>query len=193
MANDDVIAERVQRLNLLASALSGYALRVAPVEPGTPAWTDGRTVFLDSEASTRSQVEALAVQASLLAAGSLEPNVLRRLVRRRTLARRYLAVEAHRALAANSTMLPPRVRSLIDRDMAARSDSPAASLEVALSRQPIADPPEVFGVIRARNVLVGKTAHRRRSRTGASSSGGKVGRGPSWTTTLVASTPSPAR
>jgi nitric oxide reductase NorD protein len=158
LANDDVTADSVQRLNLLASALSGQVLRVAPVEPGTPAWTDGRTVFLDPDTSTRSQVEALAVQASLLAAGSLEPNVLCRLARRRTLARRYLAVEGHRALAANEDVLPPRVRSLINRDVAARGDSPAASLAVALSRQPIANPPKVFGAIRARNVLVAKNS-----------------------------------
>jgi hypothetical protein len=102
---------------LLASALSGRALRVAPGEPGEPAWTDGRSVFVDAGASARDRLEALAVQASLLAAGSLEPDVVRRLTRRPALARRYLAVEGHRALAASEDLLPPSLRSLIDRDL----------------------------------------------------------------------------
>lgn len=156
MANDDITADGVQRLSLLASALSGRTLQVAPVECGVPAWTDGRTVFIDPDTTTRDQLKTLAVQASLLAAESLEPDVLRRLARRPALARRYLAVEGHRALAANEELLPPLVHSLINRNIAARSDSPAASLALALSRQAIADPPEVFGAIRARNVLTAK-------------------------------------
>ena len=102
----------LERLGLLASAISGRALQVAPGEPGEPAWTDGRVVFVDADTSTREQLEAVAVQASLLAAGSLEPDVVRRLTRRPALARRYLAVEGHRALAAIEDLLPPSVRSL---------------------------------------------------------------------------------
>src|SRR6185295_10606118 len=60
-------------------------------EPGEPAWTDGRVVFVDAGIGRRAQVEAVAVQASLLAAGSLDPDVVRRLTRRPALARRYLA------------------------------------------------------------------------------------------------------
>src|SRR5262249_47142019 len=99
------------------------------------------------------QVEAVTVQASLLAAGSLDADVARRLMRRPALARRYLAVEGHRALAAIEGVLPPSVRSLIDSDVAARADSPAASLAAALSREAIADPPDTFGTIRARHLL----------------------------------------
>ena len=102
---------------------SGRALEVAAGEPGEPAWTDGRVVFVDPVASARDQVETLAVQASLLAAGSLDPDVVRRLTRRPALARRYLAVEGHRALAANEALLPRPVRSLIDCAIAARGDS----------------------------------------------------------------------
>jgi len=141
------------RLSLLASAISSRALRVAPGEPGEPAWTDGRVVFVDVNISTREQVEAVAVQASLLAAGSLDTNVVRRLRRRPALARRYLAVEGHRALAAIEDLLPPSVRSFIDFNVAARADSPAASLAAALSREAIADPPDCFGAIRARHLL----------------------------------------
>jgi nitric oxide reductase NorD protein len=141
------------RLSLLASAISSRALQVAPGEPGEPAWTDGRVVFVDASISKCEQVEAVAVQASLLAAGSLDTDVVRRLTRRPTLARRYLAVEGHRALAAIEDLLPPSVRSLIDSAVAARADSPAASLAAALSREAIADPPDSFGAIRARHLL----------------------------------------
>ena len=150
---DDVNSDSPGRLSLLASAISNRALQVAPGEPGEPAWTDGRVVFVDASIGTREQVEAIAVQASLLAAGSLDTDVVRRLTRRPALARRYLAVEGHRALAAIENVLPPSVRSLIDSDVAARADSPAASLAAALSREAIADPPDTFGTIRARHLL----------------------------------------
>ena len=141
------------RLSLLASAISSRALHVMPGETGEPAWTDGKVVFVDASISRRQQVEAVAVQASLLAAGSLDTDVVRRLTRRPALARRYLTVEGHRALAAIEDLLPPSVRSLIDSDVAARADSPAASLAAALSRQAIAHPPDTFGTIRARHLL----------------------------------------
>jgi nitric oxide reductase NorD protein len=150
------------RFSLLASALAGRVLQVAPGEPGERAWTDGRMVFVDPDTGARDQLEALAVQASLLAAGSLEPDVVRRLARRPAVGRRYLAVEGHRALAANQHLLPRPVHSLIDRNVAARGDSPAASLAAALSREAIADPPHSFGAIRARRLLA--SIHRADSR-----------------------------
>jgi nitric oxide reductase NorD protein len=146
-------SDRPERLSMLASAISSRVLQVAPGEPGEPAWTDGRVVFVDAGISARDQVEAVAVQASLLAAGSLDPEVVRRLTRRPALARRYLAVEGHRALAAIEDLLPPPLRSLIDADVAARADSPTASLAAARSREAIADPPDSFGTIRARRLL----------------------------------------
>jgi len=159
-----VAGDGVERLGLLASALSGRAVQVAPGEPGEPAWTDGRRIFVAADGSAREQLEALAVQTSLLASGSLEPDVVRKLTRRRAAARRYLAVEGHRALAANEHLLPPSLRSLIDCDVAAHSDSPAASLAAALSREAIADPPDHFGAIRARHLLASSEHALRRQR-----------------------------
>ncbi len=80
--------------------------------------------------------------------------VVRKLVRRPALARRYLAVEGHRALAANDDLLPLGVRSMIDLDLAARTDSPAGSLRLAAGRGDIADPPPSFGVIRPQEPTV---------------------------------------
>ncbi len=102
--------------------------------------------------SARRQLESVTVQASLLAGGGLEPNFVRNLVRRPTLARKYLAVEGNRALAVNEELLPYPVRSMIDLDLARRVDGPAASLALA-DRSKVADPPASFGVIKARNLL----------------------------------------
>jgi hypothetical protein len=61
---------------MLASALAGRAVAVAEQQPGEPAWTDGQTIYVDAAARDRSghaALKAVAVQASLIAAGSLDP------------------------------------------------------------------------------------------------------------------------
>jgi hypothetical protein len=142
-----------ERFKLLASAIAGRLLEVAPVQPpDAPAWTDGSTVYIDLHARTSEQRRAVAVQASLVAAGSLAAEFVDVLARRPALTRRYLAVEGHRALAAHETVLPDSVRSVIDREIAAHSESPAGSLAIATSRVTIHDPPAVFGTIRPRAV-----------------------------------------
>jgi nitric oxide reductase NorD protein len=146
-----------QRLALLASALAGRTVAVAATSGGEPAWTDGVTVFVDPAANARTQLESVTVQASLLASGGLAAEVVRKLVRRPALARRYLAVEGRRAVAANEDLLPYPVRSMIDLDPAFRADSPAASLELAGGRK-MPDPPASFGVIKARNLLAAQAS-----------------------------------
>lgn len=144
-------AASVQRWNLLASALSGRPVQVMAAGSGEPAWTDGKTVYVDPGATAARQLEAVAVQACLLSAGSLEPALVRRLLRRRALASRYLAVEGHRALAAGAELLPPALASLINHELAARTATPAASL--ALAGTVDDDPPLAFGVIRPGKLL----------------------------------------
>ena len=143
----------VDRLRLLASAIGGRTLEVADGGPGEPAWTDGTTVFVDARATPAEQVQVVGVQASLLAAGSLEARVVRQLGRRSAVARRYLAVEGHRALAANDELLPAVVRALIDREVSSRVDSAEASLAIARGGRVLDDPPGAFGTIRPRRVL----------------------------------------
>jgi nitric oxide reductase NorD protein len=110
-------------------------------------------VFVDAQAGPADQVRMVAVQASLLAAGSLVPGVVQQLARRPALARRYLAVEGHRALAANEHVLPPAARRLIDREVAAGVDAADASLAAARGRRAIDDPPDAFGAIKPRRLL----------------------------------------
>jgi hypothetical protein len=141
------------QLGMLASALVRRDVGVDDAGPGLPAWTNGKVIFVDGAADFQTQLEQLCVQCALLAAGSLEREVASRLARRPELARRYLAIEGHRALAALEPVLPPPMRPLIDRGQAARADSPAASLGIALGVTPIESPPAFFGAIRARELL----------------------------------------
>lgn len=150
---DDARADRLQVLGMLASALAGRAVAVDGLSPGEPAWSDGQTIFVDAAAGPLAQLQAVAVQASMIAAGSLHPDVAGALVRHRELAKRYLAVEGHRALVANAPLLPSVLASLGDRGVAGRSDSPRASLAIAASREVLEDPAPEFGVIRAAKVV----------------------------------------
>jgi len=145
----DALGDRLQALGMLASALAGRPVAVAELPPGEPSWTDGQTIFVGGSA----KLEAIAVHASMLAAGSLDPGVVRPLVRHPRLARRFLAIEGHRALIANSQLLPGVLASVADRRIAGRSDSPAGSLSIAAGRTVIDDPAPEFGVIRAAKVL----------------------------------------
>ncbi|MBV9720534.1 MAG: nitric oxide reductase activation protein, partial [Mycobacterium sp.] len=138
---------------MIASALAGRAVAVVEQRPGEPPWTDGQTIYVDPSAPSRAKLAAIAVQASMIAAGSFNPDVVRRLVRRPRLARRYLAVEGHRALVGNAELLPRALASIGDREVANRSDSPSASLSIATGRATIEEPATGFGVIRAAQVL----------------------------------------
>ncbi len=139
-------------LDMVASALAGRAVSVAPLNRGEPCWTDGQTIFVDLTSRHRA-LESIAVQASLIAAGSLDPVVVRPLARKPRVAQRYLAIEGHRALAANADLVPDLLRALADPAMASRSDSAATSLLVAAGREPLAKPPAAFGEMHAKKVL----------------------------------------
>ena len=136
----------------MASAIAGRTMEVAAAAPGEQSWCDGSTVFLELGMGPLHEIQALAVQASLAACGSLDPDVLSHLVRRPALTRRYLAMEGHRALSANESVLPPVVRPLIDRPLSAATATPLATLERARGRQSVPDPPRIFGSIEPRRV-----------------------------------------
>ncbi|SBS79062.1 von Willebrand factor type A [uncultured Mycobacterium sp.] len=156
MADDD----RLARLAVIASALAGHVVVVAPAEPGSPPWTDGQRIFVDPMAAQRATIEAIAAQASLIAAGSLDIAIVRTLTRNRKAAARYLAVEGHRALLANADILPGALVSLADTAVAGRSHSAAESLRIATGSAPIADAPAHFGVLRPKQLLevIGRAA-----------------------------------
>jgi len=145
--------ERWHALGTLASAFAGRAVAVDAQRPGDPPWTDGHTIFVDPELPAGQQLAAVAVQASMIAAGSLAPDVVRPLVRHSRLANRYLAIEGHRAVAINSGVLPRVLGSLGDADIARRSGSPVESLALASGNDSMPATPREFGVIRAGKLL----------------------------------------
>jgi hypothetical protein len=140
------------RFALLASAIAGQSLDVAAGAPGAPAWTDGRAIFVDPGSDQERMLQCIAVQASLLAAGSLGARVLAKLGRGTSAARRYLSVEGHRALVANLRLLPAAAMLTPDYSVAQRSESPDTSMALALGDEPVPEPPDEFGVIRPRLV-----------------------------------------
>jgi nitric oxide reductase NorD protein len=144
--------EQLRRLEMLGSALAGRAIAVEDAGSGEPAWTDGQTVYVDADASARERLSALAVQSSLIAAGSLGSKMSTKLVRRPTLTPRYLAIEGVRALQANSALLPPALSSL-QAEHDPRNTSPEDSYEIARTKELIAEPPPQFGVIYPRKLL----------------------------------------
>ena len=99
---DGTDADRLHTLGLLASAFAGRAVAVDAQRAGDPPWTDGQTVFIDPSLPARTTLESVAVQASMIAADSLDPDVVRALTRHPRWAKRYLAIEGHRALIANA-------------------------------------------------------------------------------------------
>jgi hypothetical protein len=143
------VAARADRLGLLASAIAGRRISVAVADPATPSWTDGVTIFLDAGLGAAELIQAAAVQASLLGAGSLAPDLIASLLRRADATSRYLAVEGRRALASSPVPLPLAVMSLL---RTVEPSSAAESLEIALSRVPVEPAPPVFGQLRPRDI-----------------------------------------
>ncbi|MDT7756805.1 MAG: nitric oxide reductase NorD protein [Mycobacterium sp.] len=143
---------RLPGLAMVASALAGRPVTVAALEAGEPPWTDGQTVFVDLT-ERFAALQAIAAQASLLAAGSLDADLVRRMSRRPRVAERYLTLEGYRALVANADLLPEMMATLAHPVLAVRSDSPESSLAIAMGRDVLAQPLLSFGVIRVKNIL----------------------------------------
>jgi hypothetical protein len=144
---------QARTFELLACALAGREVKVAEAGPNEPCWTDGTRIFVDPGLPADERLRAVAVQACLMAGGSLDPYVLRRLGRRSGIARRYLTVEGHRVLYASAHLLPPALYPMLDTATAGLSTTPAESLKVASGNSPIPELPPYFGTLHARKVL----------------------------------------
>lgn len=147
MADTDEVAS----LRILASAIAGRAVDVALADPGHRTWSDGSTIFLEPTVNRAEWVRLLGVQASLIAAGSLDREMLDALGRGNGLARRYLAIEGHRALAVNEPALPPDVARLIESGRDEGLQSAHDSLVLAREQRSI-EPDWVLGDIHPRQV-----------------------------------------
>ena len=150
---DGFDAERLHTLGMLASAFAGRAVAVDALRPGDPSWTDGQTIFVDPSAAGPNPARGRCRPSVDGRRGQSRPDVLRPLARHSRLAKRYLAIEGHRALLANAGVLPRALGSLGNAEIARRSSSPAESLSLAAGREAVEDPPPEFGVIRAGKLL----------------------------------------
>ncbi|ODQ94215.1 nitric oxide reductase activation protein NorD [Mycolicibacterium holsaticum] len=138
------------RFRLLASFVAGRSVDVAEA-PAGPAHTDGQVIFTSAGGSTEQQRREVLLQGALLAAGSLEPDLVRGLRARPGLARQYLALEGRRALTELAGRLP--LAATLYTGAAPTTASAADSLETARGRGKAADPPDWFGVIKPARLL----------------------------------------
>lgn len=97
------------------------------------------------------QRREMLIQSALLGAGSLEPSLVRALRARPFVARRYLALEGHRALNVFTDQVPLAAALGAGRDPV--TVSAEESLQLARGRTRVTDPPEWFGVIRPSRLL----------------------------------------
>lgn len=151
-----------ERFRLLACFVAGRSVDVAQASDGS-AYTNGGVIFTSAGASTSRQRREVVLQSALLAAGSLDPDLIRGLRARPGLARRYLALEGRRVLAELAHRLP--LAATLHSGESPTTASPAESLETARGRGKITDAPDWFGVIkpaqllRAEAVTGGQAAH----------------------------------
>ena len=143
--------ESPDRFRFLATFLAGRALRVTEAAAGEAAHTDGRVVFVSAGRSASERRREVLLQSALLGAGSLDHRMVAALRARPRVARRYLALEGCRVLAALAAHLPLAAALLPAEEPATASAD--ESLAVARGRKTIAPPPEWFGVIRPSRLL----------------------------------------
>lgn len=142
----------LHRYTLLASSIAGRHLAIGSSKSGI-SYSDSQTIYLPEGDHDRLMV-GLVVQAALFAAGSLEQKVIKRLVGRERVARRYLTLEANRAMSVVGQYLPRSFRARIAAHwQGTMADDPQDSLRRALSREPIPEAPELFGAIHCRLLL----------------------------------------
>ncbi|WKG05694.1 nitric oxide reductase activation protein NorD [Mycolicibacterium sp. HK-90] len=138
---------------MLASAVAGRRIEVVAGRPDEPAWSDGHTIVVDPTQGEQRAVEAVVVHAALIGAGSLARDILRPLVWRSRLRRRFLSIEGPRAVAGLRGLLPRSLTYMICDDAAALSDSPASSLALARTHAPIPEFGLYLGTLRPREIL----------------------------------------
>ena len=148
-----VASDDLDRYRLLASAMAGRSLRVERAPAGEATYTDGSTIYLAPGSGRHDELIGLAVQSALLASGGLDPSLMRRLRGRPKATWRYLALEAHRSLAAVSERLPAFAVAAASSLGAFAPATPEESLAQALGRGQVPDSPPAFGVIRPGVVL----------------------------------------
>lgn len=141
-------------LGMLARAVAGRDLIVAPAQTGHTTHSTGREILLTKGLLPDEQRQAVITQALLLAADSLSEPTLKRLIGRSDAAQRYMSWELARALALFGDRLPSR----IEHHLRGLTDSPpplskaaSQSVDWALTNSPRRAPaplPKHLGQVR---------------------------------------------
>ena len=144
-----------KQLEYLASAVAGRKLHVTEV-PGPHSYTDGTRLFLartDKGIPGDEELLTMCVQAAMVGAGSLDSAELRRILGRPDVVRRYMTLEARRAIAVQGHVVPPHVADRIcshwDGDP---PRDPDASALMACQDSSVPEAPAAFGSILRRAV-----------------------------------------
>ncbi|WP_174189158.1 nitric oxide reductase activation protein NorD [Nocardia barduliensis] len=145
----------LDRFRLLATYVAGRSVEVAEAPGDEAAHTNGQVVFVSAGRSYSEQRREVLVQAALLGAGSLDRRLVRTLRARPSVARRYLALEGRRVLAALGETLPLAANFGAHERPSTRTAE--ESLEIATGRASVADPPAWFGVIKPSRLLSSAT------------------------------------
>jgi nitric oxide reductase NorD protein len=155
-----------KQLEYLASAVAGRKLHVTEVR-GPHSYTDGTTLFLartEAGVPRHEEVLTVCVQAAIAGIGSLDSAELRRILGRPEIVRRYVTLEARRAVAVQGHVVPPHVADRIcrhwDGDL---PRDPDASALMACQDSSVPEAPAVFGSILRRAVPKLSAAPLRRS------------------------------
>lgn len=138
---------------MLASALAGRPVEVIAGHPGERTWSDGHTITLDPGLDAHRAIEAVILHAALIGAGSLAPELMRPLLRRRRLRARFLGLEGPRAVADLHDVLPRSLTYMVCDAIADLSDGAATSLALARTRRSLPDSGLCLGALRPRKVL----------------------------------------
>lgn len=125
---------------------------VARIETGS-AYTNGRVVYLPEDCDRQQQMVAVVVQSALIAAGSLDAQIMARLMGRKRVAQRYLTLEAIRALK-HIDCAPRAVEKIVfgiaDLPVSA---SPRESFSRAVADVSIPSAPALLGILRPSKVV----------------------------------------
>jgi Mg-chelatase subunit ChlD len=143
-----------EAMALIASAVARRRLEVVfGSEPAT--YTDGQRLWLPE---AEAPVAPACAQAGLLAIGSLRPQLMARLVGRRSATARYAVLETGRMARALEHVLPPVALHAFNGLGVERVPASAEeSLERALSGEHVAIAPAIVGVIRPSLVLLARS------------------------------------
>lgn len=141
------------RFSMLASAIA--ARRVAVTPHSGLAYTDGQAIYVDSHATRDDVRDAVAMQAALIAAGSLQRDTLLRLSpHRRIAAERYLFLEAARLATHMASLLPPATVRRVRTDWSGTVPiTSAQSLKRALSGATVPPVPSWLGTLKVLRLL----------------------------------------